>query len=98
MLFVDNPSWPYIPNEPSLLAWPEAMFPLDSTDRKLLICANILLALACLNLMDVCLGILFEHYYDRYCGRQERRDGEKRNRPSKVNKGNNILDSLLGFI
>src|SRR6266481_3966175 len=38
------------------------MIAISDTDRHLLICAWCLVCLACLNLLRVCLSILFEHY------------------------------------
>ena len=59
---------------------------MSATDKILLLAADALLVLACLNLWDVCFGILLEHYLGRFQRYHKQRYGENYQCPSKPNK------------
>jgi hypothetical protein len=56
------------------------------TDKFLLLEASALPGLACLNLWDVCFGILFELYLALYQRHHKQHNGENYQCPSKANK------------
>jgi hypothetical protein len=57
-----------------------------SFDQKLLVAANCGIALAALNLLRVCVSILFEHYSGLHNGEHEECDRDKHQSPSQSNK------------
>lgn len=58
----------------------------------------LLLVLACINLLDVCGGILLDHYAGLYCRYYQQYNSQNRQRPGERNQSVGLLLELLSQV
>src|SRR5690349_8584204 len=70
---------------------------ITQTDKWLLIGSCAFLVLACLNMLRVCVGILFEHYRGLYKSKRQERNRHSNQPPSKINKPAGLIRKIFGL-